>query len=303
MDILTIRHLTRYRYARAVGLGEHRMMLRPRESFDQHVLNYSVVIKPEPVDIRYIHDVFGNSIGVVQFDRQADEVSFESVVRLEHTPERSLDDPDAPDLAKNTYPFAYEPSDLPDLYASLLSVHGEEGREISLWARRFLEEVAKADAPHLLAAMTHAIHREFTYVSRPSGPPQKPLDTLRLGRGTCRDFAVLMMEAARAVGLAARFVSGYLYVPPRESGARSGGGNTHAWVRVFLPHGGWAEYDPTNGLVGNRDLIRVAVVRDPAQASALSGFWDGKAEDYLGMDVEVEVYQERPDRPRLVGRS
>lgn len=303
MDLLTIRHLTRYRYARAVGLGEHRMMLRPRESFDQHVLDYAVVIKPEPVDIRYIHDVFGNSIGVVHFNRQADDVSFESFVRLEHTPERSLDDPDSPDLAKNTYPFAYEPSDLPDLYASLLSVHGDEGRAISLWARRFLEEVSKADAPHLLAAMTHAIHREFDYVGRSSGPPQKPLETLRLGRGTCRDFAVLMMEAARALGLAARFVSGYLHVPPRASGARSGGGNTHAWVRVFLPQGGWAEYDPTNGLVGNRDLIRVAVVRDPAQASALSGFWDGKAEDYLGMDVEVDVHQEQPGRTRLEGRS
>jgi transglutaminase-like putative cysteine protease len=303
MDILTIRHLTRYRYARAVGLGEHRMMLRPRDSFDQHVLDYSVVIKPEPVDIRYIHDVFGNSIGVVQFDQQADEVSFESFVRLEHTPECSLDDPDSPDLAKNTYPFAYEPTDLPDLYASLLSVHGDEGRAISLWARQYLEVVAKADAPHLLAALTHAIHRDFTYVARLSGPPQKPLETLRLGRGTCRDFAVLMMEAARALGLAARFVSGYLHVPPRDGGSRLGGGNTHAWVRVFLPHGGWAEYDPTNGLVGNRDLIRVAVVRDPAQATSLCGFWDGQAEDYLGMDVDVDVRVEKPGLSRLEGRT
>jgi transglutaminase-like putative cysteine protease len=301
MDILTVRHLTRYRYSRPVGFGEHRMMFRPRESFDQHVLDYELVIKPEPVDVHYVHDVFGNCIGVAKIDKQADEISFESFVRLEHTPERSLDDPSSPDRALNSYPFAYNPSDLPDLHSSLLREHGEAGQSLANWARRFLNNLPKVDAPHVLAAMAHAIHDEFDYVGRPSGPPQRPLETLRLGRGTCRDFAVLMMEAVRSLGLAARFVSGYVYVPPRETSSvtRSGGGNTHAWVRVFLPHGGWAEYDPTNGLVGNRDLIRVAVVRDPAQATPLSGVWDGKPEDYLGMDVEVDVQVERPGRSRL----
>jgi len=107
---------------------------------------------------------------------------------------------------------------------------------------------------------------------------------------------VLMMEAVRTLGLAARFVSGYLYIPARENVAsmRRGGGNTHAWIRVFLPNGGWAEFDPTNGIVGNRDLIRVAVVRDPAQASPLSGTWMGAPSDYLGMDVEVQVTAEKP---------
>ena len=124
-----------------------------------------------------------------------------------------------------------------------------------------------------------------------------------LGSGTCRDFAVLMVEAARALGLATRFVSGYLYVPERgEQSARRGGGNTHAWVRVFLPSGGWAEFDPTNGLVGNRDLIRVAVVRDPLQAVPLSGTWDGEAGDYLGMEVEVDVVAEEPDDAKRVVR-
>lgn len=305
MDIITVRHLTRYRYARPVGFGEHRMMFRPRESFDQHVLDFSVAIRPEPVDIRYIHDVFGNCIGVVQFDKQDIELCFESFVRLEHTPERSLDIPDSPDMPVNSYPFAYNPSDLPDLYSSMLHLSGEPGRTLVEWARRFLtDDLPKVDAPHVLAAMTHAIHDEFTYIGRLSGPPQSPLETLSLRSGTCRDFAVLMVEAVRCLGLAARFVSGYLHVPAQQTPGRerAGGGNTHAWVRVFLPDGGWAEYDPTNGLVGNRDLIRVAVVRDPSQASALCGSWDGKAEDYLGMDVEVDVNVEQPGRTRLLER-
>jgi transglutaminase-like putative cysteine protease len=167
---------------------------------------------------------------------------------------------------------------------------------LDAWSRRFLDGLTKVDAPHILAAMTLAIHEDLKYEGRASGPPQRPLETLSLGRGTCRDFAVLMMEAARTLGLAARFVSGYLYVPKRADGSAThrGGGNTHAWVRVFLPSGGWAEFDPTNGLVGNRDLIRVAVVRDPAQATPLSGTWDGDVGDYLGMDVEVDVAVEEP---------
>src|SRR5258706_5215351 len=129
------------------------------------------------------------------------------------------------------------------------------------WSRRFLQNLPKVDAPNVLTAMTRAIHDELKYVGRSSGTPQTPLETLRLGRGTCRDFAVLMMEAVRTLGLAARFVSGYLYVPAREnvSSMRRGGGNTHAWGRGFFSNGGLAEFDTTNRPVRNCDLIRVAV--------------------------------------------
>jgi transglutaminase-like putative cysteine protease len=296
MDILTVRHLTRYRYAKPVAFGEHRMMFRPRESFDQHVLDFSLTITPKPIDVRYIHDVFGNCIGIARFATVAKELTFESINRLEHRPEDSLDDPTSPDRALNAYPFAYDASDLPDLHSSMLRGYRDSHGTLDKWSRRFLQGLPKVAAPQILAAMTRTIHDELEYVARSSGPPQTPLETLRLGRGTCRDFAVLMMEAVRTLGLAARFVSGYLYIPVRENVAsmRRGGGNTHAWVRVFLPNGGWAEFDPTNGLVGNRDLIRVAVVRDPAQASPLSGTWAGAPSDYLGMDVEVQVTAEKP---------
>ena len=109
--------------------------------------------------------------------------------------------------------------------------------------------------------------------------------TLALGRGTCRDFALLMMEAVRCLGMAARFVSGYLYVPDKDGTTHFGGGSTHAWCQVYLPGAGWVEFDPTNGIVGNRDLIRVAVARDPRQAVPLSGTFSGSRSDSLGMDV------------------
>ena len=120
---------------------------------------------------------------------------------------------------------------------------------------------------------------------------QTPAQTLEMRSGTCRDYAVLMIDAARSLGLAARFVSGYVYSPyvSRESPGRVGGGHTHAWVRIFLPSCGWVEFDPTNGIVGNADLVRVAIARDPRQAVPLHGTWSGLPADYLGMDVEVEV--------------
>jgi len=96
------------------------------------------------------------------------------------------------------------------------------------------------------------------------------------------------MEAVRALGFAARFVSGYVYNPSRSEG-RVGGGNTHAWVRIFLPGSGWVEFDPTNGIVGNRGLVRVAVARDPYQALPLSGTWSGFPNSSIGMNVEVDV--------------
>jgi transglutaminase-like putative cysteine protease len=101
-----------------------------------------------------------------------------------------------------------------------------------------------------------------------------------------------MMEAVRSLGLVARFVSGYLHVGPEEHAYYVGGGSTHAWCQVYLPGAGWVEFDPTNGIVGNQDLIRVAVVRDPVQAVPLSGTYLGSPEDELGLEVEVSVNRE-----------
>jgi transglutaminase-like putative cysteine protease len=142
--------------------------------------------------------------------------------------------------------------------------------------------------------LTHAIKRNFTYVARSEMGIQEPAKTLKLGSGSCRDFALLMMEAVRSLGFAARYVSGYLYSPGRDGRGHVGAGSTHAWVRVYLPGAGWVEFDPTNGIVGNRDLIRVAVAREPGQAVPISGTWTGFPADNLGMNVEVHVTAE-PD--------
>lgn len=147
----------------------------------------------------------------------------------------------------------------------------------------------------LLTTLTAAIQESFAHIRRTESGTQHPVLTLRLGHGSCRDLALLMMEAVRELGMAARFASGYLYVPDRDGVTVRGGGATHAWCQVYLPGAGWVEFDPTNGIVGSNDLIRVAVTRDPRQAIPLSGTWYGKAEECLGMTVDVIVRREDED--------
>src|SRR5437762_1852772 len=141
----------------------------------------------------------------------------------------------------------------------------------------------------ILSGMTHGILDAFGYRKRHEHGTQHPLDTLQLKSGTCRDYALFMIEALRRLGIAARFVSGYIFVPGDSAHGYVGGGNTHAWVQVYLPSAGWVEFDPTNGIVGNRDLVRVAVARDPRQAIPLHGVYLGSADAFLGMDVNIEV--------------
>jgi len=287
MRVITVRHVTTYRYKQPVAFGEHRMMLRPRDSYDQKLLDASLAITPEPADIRWVHDVFGNCVAIARFAGRAPELRFESLIRLDHSPTNALDF-QIEEYAKR-YPFTYGADEMPDLLRSIERQYLDPEREVDRWARQFLRYDGRTDTSELLAAMTHAIRRGLAYVAREESGVQDPVKTLRVKSGSCRDFTVLMMEAVRSLGLAARFVSGYLYVPEGRPGERIGGGATHAWLEVYLPGAGWVEYDPTNGIVGNHDLIRVAIARDPRQAMPISGSWTGFPSDSLGMEVEVEV--------------
>jgi len=290
MRILSIRHLTTYRYAKPVVLGDHRLMLRPRDSHDLRLLETKLTIKPEPAAIRWLHDVFSNSVAVASFNSRADILAIESAIRLEHFD--SSDPPSALESYAETYPFSYSADDVPDLRPSLERHYPDQEHEVDLWARRFLRTARPTDTLAMLVRMTKAIKAEgFKYAARTEQGCQTPVETLRLRSGSCRDFALLMMEAVRALGLAARFVSGYIYVPAAQS-QNLGGGATHAWLQVYLPGAGWMEFDPTNGIVGNRDLIRVAVARDPSQAIPVAGSWTGAPADYRGMEVGIQVTAE-----------
>ena len=265
-------------------------MVRPRESYDQHLIDAVLDIDPMPSDVRWLQDVFGNAVAVATFDRRAKCLRFNSRVRVAHTP-ADVENVDIEEYARR-YPFTYSSEEMPDLLRSIERQHLDPLRQIDQWARRFVNSGGVTDTLGMLADMTAAIKAEFTYVARAEKGTQTPIKTLALRRGTCRDYAMLMIEAVRALGFAARFVSGYVYSPDARD-RRIGGGNTHAWVRVYLPGSGWVEFDPTNGIIGNRGLIRVAVARDIYQAVPISGTWSGFPGSFIDMDVAVDVQVDR----------
>ena len=266
------------------------MMLRPRDSHDQRHLEARLDITPEPVQLRWVHDVFGNNVAYARFGGRAQELTFLSTLRLEHARQDPADIEACLEDYARVYPFSYDPDEMADLLRSVERHYPDPSHQLDHWARSFLRTDGPTDTLAMLTAMNHRIRRQFTYQVRQEAGIQPPAVTLRLGTGTCRDFAVLMMEAVRCLGLAARFVSGYIYVPSRDRGGapeHHGGGNTHAWMQVYLPGAGWVEFDPTNNIVGNRDLIRVAAGQEVQLH--LHPNWTGAAADCLGMEVSIRV--------------
>ena len=294
MPSLTIRHVTTYRYRKPVAFGEHRMMLRPRDSRDQKVIEASLGISPRPSSLHFVQDEFGNHVAIAQFDRRSKELRFESIVSVEHSP-GDAGDFDLPQAA-GTFPVDYSVDEMPDIAACLQRHHPDPHDEVGRWARQFLHADGSTGALELLGRLSQGIHDGFLYRRREAKGIQEPLETLRLGHGSCRDFALLMIEAARSLGLAARFASGYLaaaFEPDEQpaGGAAVNGahGATHAWAQVYLPGAGWIDFDPTSGSVGKAALVTVAVVRDPDQALPLHGTFIGSAADPIGMEVRVSV--------------
>ncbi|MHB2168893.1 transglutaminase family protein [Alsobacter sp. R-9] len=290
----TVRHRTEYRYAAPVSFGEHRLMLRPRDSHDLRLDKAELILSPAASSVRWFHDVFGNSVAVATFDTAADRLSIESVLHLVRYP-RAQESLSLTDAAR-TYPFIYSADDRSDL-GRLLERHYPDARgAVDEWARGFVS-ARPMPTMDLLSTLNDRIRATFRYEARDTEGTQPPEVTLERGAGSCRDFALLMIEALRSLGFGARFVSGYLYDPALDGGAAGtvGAGQTHAWVDVYLPGAGWVEFDPTNAAVDAGSLIRVAVTRDPSQAVPVAGSFTGRPSDPLGMTVEVLV--QRTDEP------
>lgn len=288
MQRLTVDHRTTYRYHREVAFGEHRLMFRPRDSHDLRLLDARLTLSPQ-AEVRWYHDVFGNSVSVASFSQSADTLYLESQIVIDRFP---LETPEFPiETYAQTIPFSYPASEVPDLGRTIERHYTDPDRRVTEWTRQFIHS-GETDTEEFLVSVTRAIKDSFAYEERHEPGVQMPVETLDLGSGTCRDYALFMMEAVRSVGLAARFVSGYLYDPALDGGGGdvTGAGATHAWVQVYLPGAGWIEFDPTNGSHGGHNLVPIAVAREPRQAMPVYGTFDGEPEDFAGMEVDVSVH-------------
>jgi transglutaminase-like putative cysteine protease len=264
------------------------MMFRPRDSHDLRLLDASLLISPE-ARVRWMHDVFSNSIGIAEFDEAAEELRFESRITIEHF---GLDQPEFPIRRfARTYPFSYPADQIPDLGRTIERHYADPDDQVGAWAKSFAQTDRPVETQGLLEAINRGVKERFEYRERHEPGIQTPSETLVRGHGSCRDLSLFMMEAVRSLGLAARFVTGYLYDPALDGRGPGlqGSGAPHAWVQVYLPGAGWVEFDPTNGLVGGTNLIRVAVTRDPSQAVLLQGTYIGAAEDFAGLEAWVRV--------------
>ena len=289
MTSFRIRHETLYSYANPVEFGEHRLMIRPRDSHVMRLRSATLLIEPA-ASVRWSFDVFGNSVARAQFHGPAAQLRVISELAVErYFSAAAMLEIDAD--AKN-YPFAYSPADRIDLGGADHCHYPDPRGELAAYARGFVTQ-APMPTIALLRNINASIRSRFAYARRDDEGTQAPLATLALGGGTCRDFATLMVEIVRALGFGARFVTGYLYDAALDGAAVGavGGAATHAWLEIYLPGAGWIEFDPTNGLEGGEALIRVAVTRDASQAIPIVGNYVGAAADFLALSVSVTVRQ------------
>jgi transglutaminase-like putative cysteine protease len=282
---LTIRHTTTYRYHRPVSLGPHHLMLSPRESRDIRLTSSAVSVTPT-ASMSFAQDVFGNAVATAVFSAPTDRLVVESVVELSHFAAPWPVFAVAPHAI--SFPFVYSPEEWIDLGALTTPQYADPNDRLRVWARGFVRG-SRTDTLALLKDLSVGVSAWVSYQSREEQGTQTPIATLDRRWGSCRDFAVLFVEAARILGFGARIVSGYLFNPDQSLVGSSGPGSTHAWGEVYVPGAGWITFDPTNRSVGVANLIPVAVARTIAQATPIVGSFTGMSDAFRDMTVEVSV--------------
>jgi transglutaminase-like putative cysteine protease len=286
MANFSIKHATTYLYQKPVMLGVHRLQLRPRESRDIRVVAMALEINPAGM-VTWANDVFGNAIASVTFAQVTDRLTIESRVSLEHV---ALPYPQFTIAGSaESFPFAYALDEISDLGALMIPQFVDPAGRLPVWAHGFVRS-SPTGTLALLKDINDAILAWVDYEARDDEGTQSPLVTLDRRRGSCRDIAVLMIEAVRWLGFGARIVSGYLINRNESAVGSQGTGSTHAWAEIFLPGAGWIAFDPTNRTVGDFSVVPVAVARDIKQAVPVAGSYAGQPQDFISMTVEVSVY-------------
>lgn len=282
-----IEHRTLYRYSEPVRFGLHRIVLRPREGHDVTVIKHSLTVVPE-ASFFWLTDLFGNSIALAEIAGEADRLEIVSKVIIERIEGPSDEAPkriSRPSLV--SLPVAYPQMELPLVQGYLETVYPEDQAAIGRWVTAHMEGALLPTAARAVAHLNRCIHDEIRYRRREERGVQSPANTLAFATGSCRDMATLLMEACRFLGLASRFVSGYL----DAAASAAGRGSTHAWVEVYFPDTGWCGFDPTVGEAVSPKHVTLAVSAHPRGVMPISGIYEGPAGCYLGMEVGITILQ------------
>jgi transglutaminase-like putative cysteine protease len=281
MNRFQITHTTLYTYSAPVQLGIHSLRLRPREGHDLRIEASSLTIQPQAT-LRWHRDVENNSVATATFSEAASQLLIKSnldIQQYDQNPFAFL----VEDYAL-VYPFSYALEDLP-----LLNAYRHCGRDspdplLTQWLEGIWRPGATVESVLLLQRLNQAIHSFALYQQREEPGVQSAAETLTRASGSCRDLAFLFMEAAKVLGFAARFVSGYCF----NSSPDESGGSTHAWAEAFIPGAGWKGFDPTGGVMVGDNHIPLAVGRTPQSVPPVAGSFSGQAQ-LLAMEVDVAV--------------
>lgn len=282
---LDILHTTTYRYRQVVAPGQHRLLLRPCEARELRLFSHELSITATAT-ATWAHDVAGNAIATAVFDGPTDHLLIESRASVELTA------PAWPVFAiaasATQYPVVNAADEWMGLDALTIPQYDDVDGRHARWIEGFVM-ARPTDTLSLLKDISNGVFTRISYQSRGDEGTQSPIGTLDRGWGSCRDFAVLVAEAARRLGLGARIVSGYLSDPEIGLVGSTGSGTTNAWVEIFVPGAGWIAFDPTNRSVGSGNLIPLAVARNIAQVTPTAGTYLGSNSDLLSMEVVVRV--------------
>ena len=280
MKRVRIIHDTAYHYNQPVSFGPHRAMMRPREGHDVHIVRGRVEVEPAAT-IRWLRDIYSNSIAILTFAEPSPKLRVLSDLEVElrdDNPIECLIDPGA-----RMFPFQYAPEEQVELIHYRLPSYPYEGAMLQQWLSDLYRPGQVVGTLELLERLNTHIFQSLKYAHRDDHGVQLPCDSLTRGSGSCRDFAVLMMEAARCWGFGARFVTGYVQMAEGQHGA------THAWTEIYIPGAGWHGFDPTNNKRAGSEHISVGVAREQEKASPLAGTWVGPANAFNRLEVSVQV--------------
>jgi transglutaminase-like putative cysteine protease len=280
---LEILHTTVYRYSESKTFGPHRLMMRPREG--HHLTIEASRLEIFPVHtLRWVQDVYDNSIAMVSFSRPADELRIISEVTVKHFDSNPFNFLLAPHAVK--YPFLPDPSEQADIAPFLELIYPQDREAIQAWLAPYWKPGQVVDTLELLMSLNTAIRRDFLYLRREETGVQSPAETLKKMSGSCRDYATLLMEAVRVLGFPSRFISGYIHQPDANGQDH---GATHAWTDIYLPGAGWKAFDPTGGILACDIHVPIAVARHPGGAAPVSGSFSGSSDTCVSMMVTVQV--------------
>ncbi len=280
MKRITIQHRTAYHYHEPVEFGTHYAMLRPREGHDLRIVASRLQVEPS-AEVRSVRDIYGNSVSILSFSEPAKTLSLASEIEVDLFDDGGLSCLIEP-FARE-FPFQYAADEQVEIVPYRIPSYPHDGPALQRWLLDLYRPGQLVETMHLLERLNTRIFEAFQYQFRAEHGVQLPCQTLALGSGSCRDYAVFLMEAARHWGFAARFVTGYIQLEAGQHGA------THAWTEIYLPGAGWRGFDPTNNKLAGLEHISVAVARSQEKAMPLVGSWSGPSGAFDHLDVSVQV--------------